>query len=177
MREALAVDPASPVLGMQVGRIEYYRRSYARAVEQLEEVLDREPGFRLARYYLGLSYAFLGRAAEAESSLSAAGLSAEELTNHLLWVRVRSGRREMADNILRSDARGTGALFLAIELNETDVAFRLLEEAAEIGSSLMLALRVDPRFDAIREDSRFAQLLARTNRDEPEGELLAQSGR
>ena len=155
------------VLGMQAGRIEYYRRDYARAIEELQAVVDREGGFRLAHYYLGLSNGFLGRVAEAEKALAAAGLSGSELRNHIAWVRARNGSPGMAEEILAGEVGGTGALFLAVELERADIAFSLLDAEAVRGTSLLLGLRVDPRFDAIRGDARFSELLRRTDADRP----------
>jgi tetratricopeptide (TPR) repeat protein len=150
---------------MLEGRISYYNRDYERAVRELHGVIDREPGFHLAHYFLGLSYGYLGRISEAEAELQAAGLSREELRFHVAWVRARNGRKNMAENVLENGARGTGALFLAAQLGQFDRAFEILDDALERGLPLILSLRAEPRFDALRADARFSKLLART---EPE---------
>ena len=51
--------------------------------------------------------------------------------------------------------------YLCILLGEKDRAFTLLEKAIEVHSSGSAYLKVDPTFDDIRSDPRFADLLHR----------------
>ena len=45
----------------RAARVEYFAHRYAHAIELLRDVLEREPAFSPARYYLALLYAFQGR--------------------------------------------------------------------------------------------------------------------
>jgi hypothetical protein len=48
-----------------------------------------------------------------------------------------------------------------VALGDRDRAFALLEKALEERSDFFVNLKVDPRLDALRDDSRFAALRAR----------------
>jgi hypothetical protein len=50
---------------------------------------------------------------------------------------------------------------LYAELGEVDSAFFWLEKGTASRSPLVMFLRVDPRFDNLRSDARFADLLKR----------------
>ena len=46
-------------------------------------------------------------------------------------------------------------------LGETDKAFESLGQALQMRSTLLTYLKMDPRFDSLREDPRFSRLLER----------------
>ena len=48
-------------------------------------------------------------------------------------------------------------------LGEKDEALRSLESAVDLRAPLVILLRVDPRFDSLRQDSHFQNLLRRMN--------------
>jgi tetratricopeptide (TPR) repeat protein len=48
-----------------------------------------------------------------------------------------------------------------VALGEHDRAFEMLERAYEVGSMRLPYVSVDPKFDALRDDPRFTELLGR----------------
>jgi hypothetical protein len=134
-------------------------------VRELRGVVDREPGFHLAHFFLGLSYGYLGQVSEAEAELQAARLGPEVLQSHIAWVRLKNGNGQMVERILKNDLGGDGPLFLAAEAGRRDLAFQMLEDALERRLPVIFSLRADPRFDPLRADARFSDLIRRT---EPE---------
>ena len=58
-----------------------------------------------------------------------------------------------------------GAALVYAGLGEKDEAFRSLEKAIELRGPwpFVILLKVDPRFDSLREDPRFQNLLRRMN--------------
>jgi hypothetical protein len=48
-----------------------------------------------------------------------------------------------------------------IGLGQNDQAFKLLEQAFSEHSDMLIYLKIDPRLDSIRSDSRFADLVRR----------------
>jgi len=65
---------------------------------------------------------------------------------------------------MRGQPHGPGLVFAAAQTGRIDAAFTMLEESFERRSPVILSLRIDPRFDPLRSDPRFATLLARTCR-------------
>ena len=53
--------------------------------------------------------------------------------------------------------------FIEIYLDNKDNAFDLLHKAIEEKDPFMIALKVEPKFDPIRSDPRFANLLREVN--------------
>jgi tetratricopeptide (TPR) repeat protein len=87
---------------------------------------------------LARAYALSGRAAEARHLLS----KLEELSKQRYVSPADIG-------VLHGD------------LGEKDEAFQWLEKAYEERSNFLINLKVDPVFDSLRSDPRFAALLAR----------------
>jgi len=66
-----------------LGQVEFLKKDYPRAVEWLKGAVTKDPGLRQAHYYLGLSYARMGRKQEADTELQAATrLDQEEVKRH-----------------------------------------------------------------------------------------------
>src|SRR5271165_352537 len=71
-RLALSLDPLAPIMKMNYGLTLLAAGRYPEAVAQLKEVLERDPSFGPAHYYLSQFYATMGRYAEAVSELQIA---------------------------------------------------------------------------------------------------------
>lgn len=54
-----------------------------------------------------------------------------------------------------------GAALVYAGLGERDEAFRWLDRSIDLRAPLVTLLKVDPRFDPLRQDPRFAGLLRR----------------
>src|SRR5262245_806854 len=100
IEESLRLDPVSPLLGAEYCRGFYQQRDFHRAESECRKVLDREPGFALAQYYLALSLGSLGRIAEAETALTKSGLVAGVLDADRAWLHLREGNRQPAQAAL-----------------------------------------------------------------------------
>jgi len=71
------------------GRVEFQSKDYARAVEVLQKATQTEPSLREAHYYLGLSYARLGRKDDSERELQTAiQLEKEDLEKHRTFFKI-----------------------------------------------------------------------------------------
>jgi Tfp pilus assembly protein PilF len=162
--QARLLDPASPILGVLEARISFYQRQYEKARNQLRAVLEVEPSFVLAHYYLAICHSYLGSPREAELEMRRAGLAERTTAVENAWLQVRSGEPESGLRLLTETATTGSALpFIAGELGRLDQAFALLDAAFEKRSPSILGLRVDPRYDPLRGDPRFSTLLARAH--------------
>lgn len=169
LERARRIDPVSPVIGAKLGHVHYEQKQFDRAAAEFQAVLEREPHYSLAHYYLGLTYGFLGRYEEAERELAAAELNPGLVATDRAWLRLRQGdagpaRRAYADMLRMTDAgqvdRGT-PLLLAVALGDFPRAYRALAEAAERREAMFLGALSDPRLEALRRDAGYAAFLAK----------------
>jgi serine/threonine-protein kinase len=122
------------------------------------------------RVTLGIVHEQGGQFREAEVALRAALELSPDDTHALVTLArtlARAGRRDEAERIA-AEVRGFEArryvspsdlAKLAIGLGEADAAFAALDRAYRERRGWLAYLRVDPLFDPIRGDPRFARLL------------------
>jgi len=167
---ALELDPVSPIINLHLGWHYLYTRQYDRAIEQLNKTLELDPDYALAHWYLGLAYEQKKMYPEALREMNRAkDLLPNNLAvlcdiGHLYAV---SGDRPNAEKVIaalkqESAQRYVNRYELALiylGLGNNDEAFRALERAHRERSDMLIYLKVDPRFDSLHSDARFAGLL------------------
>ena len=144
-------------------------RRYDDAVGQYQNALALDPNFGLARRGLGLTYLQKG-----ESGLALAELErADELLGDprtradLAYGYAIAGNRMKTQAILddflrRAPSEHVPAITLGrvyLGLGDRDRTFEWLFRAVDEGE--LLSLTVDPTYDPLRDDPRFAKLLVR----------------
>ena len=165
MRRALEIDPSSLIVNRQYGVSLLFARQYDEAIAQLKKTIEMDANFALAHSTLSLAYQLNGNYAE----------SVEELAKY----EQLSGNQQSAALARESFARGgwqgflramTGegqpsnwtpykvATFHAV-LGEKDKAFAELNKSYQEHETILGLLKVDPRFDSLRADPRFAEVL------------------
>jgi serine/threonine-protein kinase len=163
-------EPLAFVFQANLGWIEYQARNYAEAARHCERVLELDPTYVHARFYLGLIYAQLGRFDEAIAVLQRAYELAGEgdvLLGALGYVYARAGQREQAAalvaELMPRLAEGKSSyLYLAqiyAGLGETESALQAIEGALEERCCYIIHLKTEPMFDGLRSDARFKELL------------------
>jgi len=165
-------DPVSPDAQMNVGVILYFARRYDDAVVAITETLELAPDFGPAHVMLGRIYVAQGMpdrsVAELERAQSLLGRRPDVLTPYA-YALARAGRareaRAMLDGLREiSKPRAPAPIRVAMvhmALGETDRAFEWLEKAFEARDWQMGLLGVEPAFDVLRFDQRFAALVER----------------
>ncbi len=168
-REALEADPAAPAVGAAYCRIFYLKRDFHRAESECKRVLDREPGYGIASYYLALSLGFLDRYGEAREALAKSAMQPGVIETDEAWLRGREGDRRPAakileirrEMVLRRTVTASAKLLPAIVAGNLDEAFDAVDAGLVERAPELLSLRVDPRLEPLRSDSRYAGALAR----------------
>lgn len=167
---ALELDPASPSINTSHGARFYYARQYDQSVEQIRRALEMEPNRFSARRDLGQTYLQKGMYVEAIEELTRAGEQSSDGGLSLLgYAYAVSGRKEKARRALAelqelSRRRYVSPVDIAAiytGLGEKDQAFAWLEKGYQARATRMTFLKVDPQFDSLRSDPRFADLLRR----------------
>jgi serine/threonine-protein kinase len=172
IRQALALDPLSLIINITVPLMHYFAREYDTAIGLALRTLDLDPGFGVGHWNVGLSYQQTGRMAQAIASFrTAISLSPFKttMTATLGHALAQSGdlagaRSILADFAQEATHRYVSPLDRALVhtgLGEHDLAFQCLDQARAERSSRMIFLGVEPMFDALRPDPRFAALLER----------------
>jgi len=196
IRRAQELDPLSLVINTDVACALYYARRFDDSIKQCRWVLETEPNFVTAYFRIGLAYEQLGRYAEAlEAFRSAIELSAgdskaetvaafkggADARASLAHTYALSGNREAARGILaeleeqaaRAYVPPHDIAMIYSALGETDKAFDWLRAAYRERFSLLVLLELDPRFDRLRADPRFTNLLSRIVDGAPRPSLSA----
>jgi TolB-like protein/DNA-binding winged helix-turn-helix (wHTH) protein/Tfp pilus assembly protein PilF len=168
LAKARRLDPLSVPLHVSAGWVYYLARENARALEEWQQALDLEPNLGIAHTSMWLPYV----QPDAASKVPPAAGSREHDTSPLDLATIAgayaaNGRRAEAQSVLGtleqiSKTRYVCPYELATAhaaLGDTESALHWLRKGVDVHSICMPDLNTDPRFDALRGDARFKQLL------------------
>jgi TolB-like protein/DNA-binding winged helix-turn-helix (wHTH) protein/Tfp pilus assembly protein PilF len=169
-QHARELDPLSAIINTWVGSRYFFARQYDKAIEEYRNALEMDPDFAPARLVLGQAYEQLGMRQEAiaelERAVSLGGSNSvyEGSLAHALGIAGRHVEALQAVRRLNEMAktRFVSSYDLALaHLGVGDEAktFALLKAAVQERSPRVVFIGVDPRFDELRMDPRFQQLL------------------
>jgi eukaryotic-like serine/threonine-protein kinase len=171
-RAALEAEPLSLIINASMGLSLYFARDYDQAIAELRKTVDLDPDFVEAHSRLGLVYEQKGMLREAvEEFQKAVAMSggAPRFISALGHAYAISGQTARAQGALIRLERLSHQEYVApydvavvyMGLNDRDRALKYLEAAYQDRSYWMIWLREDPRFDGIRDDPRYQDLLRR----------------
>jgi len=174
IRRAEALDPVSLITNTNEGWILFCARQYDQAIQKLQATIEMDPNFANAHYKLALVYEIKGRYKEAvEEHLKSKALSGDisENVEKLKAAYATSGSkgyyREELRQLKGSSTRGYVLpkyfVLTELQLGNTEETLKWLEAAYKERTEPLAYLRVDPRFDSLRSDARFEDLLRRVN--------------
>jgi TolB-like protein/DNA-binding winged helix-turn-helix (wHTH) protein len=163
-RRGIDHDPANFLVHHGLATNLFYARQYAEAIEQFHDALDLSPEHVFSKVRLGQAYGQIGRYDEAVSMLERIGPLAEGSLGYVYGLSGRSTEALVIERKLLDRPGDPPALDLAVVyagLGRRDAAFTWLNRAYEQLSYQLIYLKVDPRFDSLRSDPRYAELLRR----------------
>jgi serine/threonine protein kinase/tetratricopeptide (TPR) repeat protein len=164
------LDPLSPIINVGVGIPHHIAGRYDEAVACYRAVLETDPSLAPGHYYLAMTLAMRGDREDAIAHIrqaidiaGPAGLYLAELSRELC----AAGRLSEAEEILEKLHDAAGKRYISpycfavayTGLGRIDAAFPALEAAFAEHNAWIWFLPVDPRFDPLRSDPRFAALL------------------
>jgi serine/threonine protein kinase/Tfp pilus assembly protein PilF len=173
-KRALELDPLSVDLAFHMAWHYHFMREDDQAIEQARKALELDPNSSQAHLQLALAYEgkrMLPQAIAEYQKVRA--LSPESVLGlpDLGYVYAISGQRAEARQILdqllglskRQYIPETSLAVIYQGLGERDRALEWLEKAWEEHAPGACILKVDPRYDSLRSDPRFQNILRRMN--------------
>ena len=162
LQKALEYDPLSAPVYSDYGRVLYWARRYDEALEKYRRASDMNPSFGSMGLERELLYEQMGRFDDWEASVELGG-DAETREAYR-----KHGRRGLWRVWNQRLARLPGANYACAEmlarLGDNDRALANLAYAIKMREDHRVTqLKVNPIFDPLRSDSRFAELLLRMN--------------
>ena len=170
LRQSQEIDPLSAMVNVGVAWGLYVARDFQGASEQSWKVLAMEPKFGAAQYTLGLAYEQMGLTEDAIVELRNARTCAGDqpaVLAALAHVHACAGETTEAAGILDeleklSERRYVSPYWLALVhagLGDRTRALALLDRAYAERDVWLIWLGVEPRFDSLRGEPRFQELL------------------
>jgi TolB-like protein/Tfp pilus assembly protein PilF len=169
LRIAQSIDPVSSIVARDLAVVHFYRRDFETALEQCDHTIELNPHFAPAYWILGV---IQEQRREFDESIAAFQRAiqlaprASRMHGALGRTFALSGRRKQAVEVLRtleSNARHAYVspmefAWIHVGLGDVDLGFRWLSKACEERSFDLISMKVDPRFDLLRDDRRVAAI-------------------
>jgi serine/threonine-protein kinase len=169
LRQALVLDPLSPLFSRWLGRYLLFSGDYDGAIEQSRRTLELEVGYFHAFLDTGSAYLGLGQAEKAlewyrrGQSLSS---SVRSYDAHLVRALAALGQPDEAQAILERLEREAKEHYLRSEViamgyaavGDFDRAFACLEEALTARSAGLIFVHLDPGYAPLHGDPRFQDI-------------------
>lgn len=172
MKRALELDPSGDFGLWGLGDSFYFARQYEQAIEQYRRAIGVEPKLYWSHLMLGWAYEQRGKFDEALAELNQARRlnDSPQVLAALGHAYAVSGQRAEAQKVIAELQETARRRYVSpydlatiyAGLGEKEGALAWLEKAYEDRSGwLALWLKVDPKFDGLRADERFRELLRR----------------
>ena len=172
MRRAQELDPLSLPINMTLGWALIAARQTDQSIEQLRKTLEMDPNFVLAHHRLGMAYEQQGKYAEAIAEFKQViNLTSGKPLGVAALARVYAlaGQRADAQKLLgelqeQAKVRYVSPASIALVfagLGEKDQALTWLDKAEKEHDGVIVRLKVDSRYDSLRSDPHFAEIVRR----------------
>ncbi len=167
---AAELDPVSQAIQKDVGLVLYYDKQYDEAIEMVSKALEMDPNYSAAHRLLSLLYQGKEMFDEAISENRKWGiLTGNQLETDICLAQLyaAAGKREEATVLVKAveEKKQTfGNFYRALALvyaalGEDEKTFELLDKSYNRREESLLNLKVDPKLERLRSDSRFIALL------------------
>jgi tetratricopeptide (TPR) repeat protein len=172
MQRAKELDPASLSKVLGIGEILNYMNRTDEAIQQHKQALEMDPNSGFAWWSVGNVYLHKHMYDDAivyyKKAIPLSGNSPDEPAT-LAYAYAKTGRSKQAletveELIRRSERSYVSATLIAtiyVALGEHQVATKFLQKALEERDGVLVFTKIDPIFEELRSDTRYAQILQR----------------
>ena len=172
-RRAIELDPLNLRNNALEGQFLIHAGRTDEALKRLQETLAMDPNYLLAHLYQSSAYIDKGMyaeaVAEARKALEISGERSTYVAGFLAYALATSGKSAEARSILEGLLKSSAEKYvppytIALVYNglgEHDKALSWLERAYAQRSAAMVFLKVEPKWNNLRADARFQDLLRR----------------
>jgi TolB-like protein/DNA-binding winged helix-turn-helix (wHTH) protein/tetratricopeptide (TPR) repeat protein len=173
VKRARQTDPLSAIINTDVAEILYFARRYDEALLQARATLELDPNFAHAHRVLeriyGEKHMFPEAIAEGQRAVALSGNDTWMLLDLAGTYALAGKKAEMKDCLERATSISPGGVLpevgataeMYVVLGDVDRALQVMESAYRRRDGGLILLNADPRFDSLKSDSRFQQLLQR----------------
>ena len=169
-QRALALDPLDVGMNFHLGWYYHFTYQNDQAAAQLKRVLEMNPKFADAHAMLGLIYEQRGQYQEAiaefKTGREMGGLDERGHLGHAYALSGHQGEAEKLLNELREESKQKyvsqyNIAIVYAGMGDKEQTFAWLEKAIADRDSNITQIKVEPAFDGLHSDPRFAELLRR----------------
>lgn len=163
------IDPLNPLSHRRRYYALFYDRQFDECIAEARRTLKLAPALALPPYFIALSLIMKDQPQAAQRYLDTlpadltVRLSAEAIVAGRLGDTKRTKAKLDQLRKVYGDAASYQFAQVHAQFGETDEAFEALERGLEVNDPGLNTLGVDPLFDPIRSDPRFANLLQRVD--------------
>ena len=172
IEKAEELDPLSLIINTDHEEFYYFARRPAEAIRQLRKALDLDPGFVRAHFLIARAYAQNGQCTEAIDEFQKARALDPKIEmlgaqgqGYASCARSQDARRVLDELLSQlNQGRYVSPHWIAsiyAGLGEREQAFNWLDKSVERRFGPMIYLKVNPIWDNLRTDPRFARYLSR----------------
>jgi TolB-like protein/DNA-binding winged helix-turn-helix (wHTH) protein/Tfp pilus assembly protein PilF len=165
VKRARELDPLGLDLNWDLAVLFHFMRQGDRAIEQFQKTIEMDPNFVPAHAGLAESYQEKGMYDDAIAELKSAHVSGPPLGYAYAVAGKRDEAQKMLDD-LKEQAKQRyvspkGFAMIYMGLGDKDQAFEWFNKTFDENPYRIAFIKVDPRFDSLRSDPRFTDLLRR----------------
>jgi TolB-like protein/Tfp pilus assembly protein PilF len=175
IRLAREIDPINPLFSSMEGQILFFAGRESDSTVVLQSVIDLDPNFWLAHLFIARNFLSKGMHEQAlASAIKAKEITRgnAEATGTVGYILAKMGHTGEAKEMLADLEARKDKPFLSysaaqvhLGLGDKQKAFEVLERAFEQREPLMVFLKVEPKWNELRSEPRFIDLIKRMKLD------------
>jgi len=170
-KRAKELDPISPLTTWFLGSVLFYARQYDQVIKECRNSLEIDPGNLLPHLLISMAYikkeAFNEAALQMKKALELSESSDQLPTLRLILSYILKGKIDELSKVIDDLDKGLrkdyfspyNIAMIYASMGQKEQVFKWLERAYEEHDCWIIVLKVDPRFDNLRSDPRFAALV------------------